>query len=95
MKMIVAVIASVALLLNVVDGLSTGAPPQACGDVSPNPELHNATAQTVVSPFTLRIQGSPTVYVPGQQYTCEYSYVCNSYCMTNWPYNNLLVVCAL
>ena len=78
MKMIVAVIASVALLLNVVDGLSTGAPAPACAAVSPNPDaqFHNATAQTVASPFTLRIQGSPTVYMPGQQYTCECSCVC-------------------
>ena len=60
-----------ALLLNMVSGRSGGAPNEACPNVTPNPAMHGAAAQAGASPFTLTVQGSPTEYVPGQQYTCK------------------------
>ena len=62
----------ICLLLNVVHGRSGGAPDSACAGVSPDASFHGAGAQTSTSPFTLTIQGNPTEYIPGQQYTCEW-----------------------
>ena len=71
MKVVFALV-PIALLFNVILGYPDGAPNKACISISPDPKAHGAPPQRSRSPFILTIQGNPTEYVPGQQYTCEW-----------------------
>ena len=74
MKTVIAVLGFVALIfLNHVEGRSMGAPDSACTNVSPDPTAHLGPAQSGASPFTLTVDGSPSVYIPDQEYNCKMS----------------------
>jgi hypothetical protein len=74
MKTVIAVLGFVALIfLNHVEGRSMGAPDSACTNVSPDPTAHLGPAQSGASPFTLTVDGSPSVYIPDQEYNLTFS----------------------
>jgi hypothetical protein len=74
MKTVIALL-GFATLLNHVEGRSGGAPDAACANVSPDPGSsgHIVPAQSSASPFTLTVEGSPSVYIPDQVYNLTFT----------------------
>lgn len=69
MKTALLVLSTVAAFASIVHGRSTGAPNDACLQVSPTAGGHLVGPQNTPSPYN--ITGLPSEYTPGEAYTCK------------------------
>ena len=69
MKTALLVLSTVAAFASIVHGRSTGAPNDACLQVSPTAGGHLVGPQNTPSPYN--ITGLPSEYTPGETYTCK------------------------
>ena len=63
------VLSTVAAFASIAHGRSTGAPNDACPQVSPTAGGHLVGPQNTPSPYN--ITGLPSEYTPGETYTCK------------------------
>ena len=61
-----------------VSALPTGAPAQACANISPNPAAHGADPSTADNPYYLNISSLPVIPAGGYGYQPEETYMCKS-----------------